>query len=229
MSRHVDRRQDIARYGLLRGSLFTWPKGPFSSCRYQSSARILLALSAARRRRLTCLMEQETDVINVRPRPVQCPSDPRAPLLSASQPRSASSSEMSADQPYAAATAASRASWHRRAPAGGRCSRFVRGRVSPAAASRAAPRPPRVSQAPHASVSEGASRRRHARSEQVLEPIPHSADRSSTPRIPRLVMTSAGDHPQPAVSPAAKGEPAGPADLLQCRWPLRLRRLASTR
>ena len=33
-------------------------------------------------------------------------------------------------------------------------SRFVRGRVSPAAASRAAPRPPRVSQAPHASVSE---------------------------------------------------------------------------
>ena len=47
--------------------------------------------------------------------------DPRAPLLSASQPRSASSSEMSADQPYAAATAASRASWHRRAPAGGRC------------------------------------------------------------------------------------------------------------
>ena len=33
-------------------------------------------------------------------------------------------------------------------------SRFVRGRVSPAAARRAAPRPPRVSQAPHASVSE---------------------------------------------------------------------------
>ena len=32
--------------------------------------------------------------------------------------------------------------------------RFVRGRVSPAAASRAAPRPPRVSQAPHAFVSE---------------------------------------------------------------------------
>ena len=92
-----------------------------SGDRSGSSARILLALSAARRRRLTCLMEQETDVINVRPRTVQCPSDPRAPLLSASQPRSASSSEMSADQPYAAATAASRASWHRRAPAGGRC------------------------------------------------------------------------------------------------------------
>ena len=92
-----------------------------SGDRSGSSARILLALSAARRRRVTCLMEQETDVINVRPRTVQCPSDPRAPLLSASQPRSASSSEMSADQPSAAATAASRASWHRRAPAGGRC------------------------------------------------------------------------------------------------------------
>ena len=34
MSRHLDRRQDIARYGLLRGSLFTWPRGPFSPCRY---------------------------------------------------------------------------------------------------------------------------------------------------------------------------------------------------
>ena len=34
MSRHLDRRQKIARYGLLRGSLFKWPPGPFSSCRY---------------------------------------------------------------------------------------------------------------------------------------------------------------------------------------------------
>ena len=34
MSRHLDRRQETARYGLLRGSLFKWPRGPFSSCRY---------------------------------------------------------------------------------------------------------------------------------------------------------------------------------------------------
>ena len=36
MSRHLDRRQETTRYGLLRGSLFMWPRGPFSSCRYQS-------------------------------------------------------------------------------------------------------------------------------------------------------------------------------------------------
>ena len=42
-----------------------------SGDRSGSSARILLALSAARRRRLTCLMEQDTDVINVRPRMVR--------------------------------------------------------------------------------------------------------------------------------------------------------------
>ena len=36
MSRHLDRRQDIARYGVAQGSLFTWPRGPFSSCRYQA-------------------------------------------------------------------------------------------------------------------------------------------------------------------------------------------------
>ena len=36
MSRHLDRRQETARYGLLRGSLFKWPRGPFSSCRYHA-------------------------------------------------------------------------------------------------------------------------------------------------------------------------------------------------
>ena len=28
MSRHLDRRQETARYGLLSGCLFTWPKVP---------------------------------------------------------------------------------------------------------------------------------------------------------------------------------------------------------
>ena len=39
VSRHLDRRQETARYGLLRGSLFKWPRGPFSSCSYQRGPR----------------------------------------------------------------------------------------------------------------------------------------------------------------------------------------------
>ena len=44
MSRHLDHRQEIARYGLLRGSLFTWPRGPFSSCRYHARRPAALVL-----------------------------------------------------------------------------------------------------------------------------------------------------------------------------------------
>ena len=110
---------------------------------------------AARRRRLTCLMEQETDVINVRPRPVQCPErstratverQPAAERLVIGDvcgPTVRGSHRGDATDALDAARSCGRA-----------LSRFVRGRVSPAAASRAAPRPPRVSQAPHASVSE---------------------------------------------------------------------------
>ena len=36
LSRRVDHRQGIADSWVLRWSLFTWPRGPFSCCRYHS-------------------------------------------------------------------------------------------------------------------------------------------------------------------------------------------------